>query len=353
MCKSPFHPLLQALPKCEHHMHIEGALSPDLLFDLASRNDVSLPGNDESFASPSALHNRYKRFTSLDDFLQYYYIGMSVLINESDFEDLAWDYFQKAASGGLAHAELFFDPQAHSGRGVGVSTVVRGFDAARRRAEEELGVSSLLTPCFLRHLPAEDSLSAFRDPVLQQYFASGSLIGVGLDSSEADNPPKLWRAIFEEAGKLGLKKTAHAGEEGPPEYVSEALEELQVDRIDHGVTLARNPTIMKEVARKGVMLSLCPKSNVVLRCVQNIQQVPIRTYLDAGVNFSINSDDPAYFGGYILDNFCEVHEAFDLSLEEWTHICKTAIEGSWCGRARKDELLHKLEKVLKDWNAQN
>jgi len=331
-------------------MHLEGALTPSLLFTLAANNHISLPEDDPAFTSRETLLARYKRFTSLDEFLHYYYIGMSVLIHAADFEAVAWDYFQHAAADGVHHAELFFDPQAHMSRGVGYQTVLSGFTAARQRAEKEFGITSELISCFLRHLPVADSLAAFRQEDVQKSYRSGAVIGVGLDSSEAGNLPRKWNELYREAERQGLRRTAHAGEEGPASYIADAVDSLQVERVDHGVRLAEDPELMRWVADKGLMLTVCPISNVTLGCVMAISEVPIRKFLDAGVRFSINSDDPAYFGGYILDNYCAVQEAFGLSVGEWRAICTAGIEGSWCSRGRKDEVLRALDNVVGEWN---
>lgn len=349
MCKSTFHSFLQELPKCEHHMHLEGSLSPEVLFTLAKRNNITLPQDDDAFQSPETLLARYSRFTSLDDFLHYYYIGMSVLISESDFEDLAMDYFRHAAADGLAHAEVFFDPQAHIERGITYNTVLTGFSAARARAEKEFGITSELICCFLRHLPVPNCVSMFKDADVQASFKNGSVTGIGLDSSEKPFPPALFEEIYAGAKELGLRRTAHAGEEGPATFISDALDVLKVERIDHGIRLVEDEALLQKIAKDGTMLSVCPLSNKVLCCVKEISEVPIRKFLDAGVKFSINSDDPAYFGGYILDNYCAVHEAFNLSVAEWTSICRAGIEGSWCSQARKDEMLARLDEVVGRW----
>jgi len=351
MCKTSLHPFLEALPKCEHHLHIEGSLEPSLLFSLAKRNNITLPNGDEAFSSQEALLARYRRFTSLDDFLRYYYIGMSVLIHAADFEALAWDYFQKAASHGVHHAEVFFDPQAHLSRGVAYSTIVDGLSSARKRAQQDLGMSTLLISCFLRHLPVLNSISVFDLPEVQASYKNGDVAGIGLDSSEKDFPPHLFTDLFAKAERLNIRRTAHAGEEGSVEYIRSALENLGVERIDHGLRLADDPELMKSVANSGVLLTLCPLSNVLLRCVESVAEVPIRKYIDAGVKFSINSDDPAYFSGnYILDNYCAVHESFDLSINEWAGICRAGIDGSWCSQERKAEMLDTLEHLVKEWD---
>lgn len=349
MCKTPLHPFLRAIPKCEHHVHLEGSLEPSLLFTLAKANDIPLPSDDDAFSSEAALRARYKDFTSLDDFLHYYYIGMSVLIHSSDFEALAWSYFVKARDHGVHHTEVFFDPQAHISRGISYHSIVSGFTKAKSRAKAELGLTSELVCCFLRHLPVPEALATFEDPQVQESFANGTVIGIGLDSSELNFPPHLFDDIYRKAGALGLRRTAHAGEEGPAEYIAGSIDLLGVERIDHGIKLHLDEQLMKRVAQKQLMLTVCPMSNVMLRCVDHVGEVPIRKFLDAGVRFSINSDDPAYFGGYILDNYCAVHDAFNLSIQEWAGISRAGIEGSWCSTERKREMLTALDDLVKEW----
>ena len=349
MCHSQLHPFLAALPKCEHHMHLEGSLSPQLLFALATRNQIELPSavEDASFASPEALLDRYTRFTSLDDFLHYYFIGMSALIHAQDFEELAFEYFLRAKADGVVHAEVFFDPQAHTGRGVSYKTLRQGFTKACQKAEEQLGISTKLILCFLRHLPVKDAHDTLIEA--KQDLLSGALSGIGLDSSEKGNPPGAWRDIYAEAKRSGIKRTAHAGEEGPVEYIREAVNELDVERIDHGIRLVEDDELMRELAARHLLVTVCPLSNVRLQCVESVQQLPIRRFLDAGVDFSINSDDPAYFGGYILDNYCAVQEAFDLSRNEWGRIARASVQGSWCDDGRKAAISVQLEEVLEKY----
>jgi adenosine deaminase len=350
MAITDFRSFLKALPKCEHHMHLEGALSPAILFQLAAKNDIILPADDAAFASTEALSKRYNDFSSLDDFLHYYYIGMSVLIDASDFEALAWDYFQHARQDGVMHAELFFDPQAHLERGVTFATVQAGFEAARRRAHSELGISSELICCFLRHLPAAHCEATFAHEELQASLGQGHFIGIGLDSSELAFPPELFKSLYADAKARSLRLTAHAGEEGPAEYIANALEHLEVERIDHGIRLATDAALMSKVAERGIMLTVCPYSNLYLRCVTSIGDLPIRTFLDAGVKFSLNSDDPAYFGNhYILDNYMAVHEAFALSVDEWALVCENGIRGSWCSDSRKGAMLDRLRQTIDHW----
>lgn len=333
-------------------MHLEGSLSPELLFELSARNKIALPSpaDDPAFTSVATLYERYANFTSLDDFLHYYYIGFNVLLHESDFEALAFAYFTKAHADGVRHAEVFFDPQVHIARGIPYETIVSGFTKARRRAEAELsGLTSLLIPCLLRHLPVPDSLACFETIRAAGHFKDGTLAGLGLCSTEKDMPPSLWKEAFALAKAEGVQLTAHAGEEGPAAYISEALDELSVSRIDHGVNARNDEAVMRRLAEEKVLLSVCPLSNVVLRVVTKVSETPIRTFLDNGVRFSINSDDPAYFGGYILDNYCAVQEAFGLSVEEWRTIARNSIEGSWCSEHRKKEVLDEIEKVVSEW----
>lgn len=349
MCKSAIHPFLAALPKCEHHIHLEGSLSPELLFTLAERNSVTLPSSDPAFISSTTLLDRYTRFSSLDDFLHYYFIGMSCLIHESDFEQLASEYFVKAKSDGVIHAEVFFDPEAHTVRGVDYRTVVSGFTKACRRAERELGISTKLILCLLRHLPvsASEKMYAQAEADLQ----TGLLAGLGLSSTEKGNPPEKWKDIYASAKAKSIRRTAHAGEEGPVDYIRNAIRHLDVERIDHGIRLADDPDLMREVAERQLLITVCPLSNVRLRCVKDVKELPIKTFLDAGVNFSINSDDPAYFGGYILDNYCAVQEAFNLTEKDWEGIAKASVSGSWCTESRKQAMLSQLEETISRFGA--
>lgn len=320
---------------------------PALLFELAARNNITLPKEDPAYANEDALLDRYNRFTSLDDFLGYYYTAMAVLQKESDFEDLAWSYFEKAHSDGVVHAEIFFDPQAHLERGVSFSTVIAGLTAARERAEKELKMTTMLICCFVRHLPQSSALKLFDSSELQAAMAAGHIHGIGLDSSETPFPPELFKEVYAKAKTAGLRLTAHAGEEGPASNIATSLSVLGCERIDHGIRLAEDTKLMMKVARAGTMLSVCPLSNVRLQCVKSVEELPIAAFLKAGVKFSINSDDPAYFGGFILDNYCAVHEAFDLSAEQWESIAMAAINGSWCTAQRKSEMMQLLEDARK------
>lgn len=269
---------------------------------------------------------------------------MSVLRTAQDFEALAYDYFMRANADGVVHAEVFFDPQAHTSRGVAYETVVAGFAAAQKRARVEMGLTSELIVCVLRHLPVADGEAMYRAAIAD--LEAGVVAGLGLSSTEKGNPPHLYRDIYADAEKRGFRRTAHAGEEADVTYMASAVRDLHVTRVDHGIKLPEDPAVMAEFARNRIMVTMCPLSNVELRCVPAVADLPIRTYLDAGVPFSINSDDPAYFGGYILDNFCAVHAAFALPTAEWERIAEQAIMGSWCSHERKAEMLVALEGVM-------
>ena len=346
MCKPEMRQFLKELPKCEHHLHIEGSLSPSLLFQLAATNNITLPPENPSFASISTLESRYENFTSLDDFLHYYYIGMSVLITSSDFESLAYEYFTRAHHEGVHHAEIFFDPQAHTERGISYETVTTGLVAAQKRAEKDFGITSKLILCFLRHLTADDALGQYKEASALGHFSDGTVAAIGLDSSEVGNPPEIFREVYAAAVEAGIRRTAHAGEEGDSTYIERALDVCKVERIDHGIRLAEDEVLLKRVVKNKTLLTVCPLSNVRLRCVAKVADLPIRKFLDEGVRFSINSDDPAYFGGYILDNYYAVQDAFGLSIKEWKYIADGAIEGSWCGEERKRSLLVEVEECV-------
>lgn len=348
MCKTSLHSFLHALPKCEQHLHLEGSLSTELLFRLAATNKVALPSPaiDPAFESPTTLKARYEHFTSLDDFLHYYFIGNSVLLTANDFECLAYEYFAQAHSDGVVHAEVFFDPQGHTTRGIPYATVVEGFTRAQARAEKDFSITSKLILCFLRHLPITDADNVFKEADALGHFSNGTVVGIGLDSSEVGYPPELFREVYTDAANKGIRRTAHAGEEGDATYISRAVDLCGVERIDHGIRLVDDQALMKRVAEQKILVTICPISNVKLQCVKELKRLPIKTFLDNGVSFSINSDDPAYFGGYILDNYCAIQEAFQLSIKEWVDIARATINGSWCDDQRKSALMKQLEVCL-------
>ena len=291
-------PLIKRLPKCELHIHIEGSLEPELMFALARRNGIALP-----YPSVAALRQAY-RFRDLQDFLDLYYRGMSVLITEQDFYDLAFAYLERAHADNVRHVEMFFDPQGHTSRGVAFATVVEGLYRAVTDAGRKLGIRASLIMCFLRHLDEADAertldaALAFRDRI----------VGVGLDFSEAGHPPSKFKRVFARARDAGFFLTAHAGEEGPPSYVWEALDLLGVARIDHGVRSVEDQALVGRLARERVALTVCPLSNLRLRVVDDLAHHPLRRMMDKGLVVTVNSDDPAYFGGYVNQNYSAVSE---------------------------------------------
>lgn len=348
-CSADFTAFLRELPKCEHHLHLEGTLEPELLFKLAHRNNVVLP--DFFPKTVEECHERYANFADLQDFLDHYYVGMSVLIKEDDFYDLAMAYFQRAAHDGCVHSEVFFDPQGHMERGVSLETVVNGFHRACKDAHTTYNSTNNLIMCLLRHLPASAGLETIRSA--HKYFQNGTLHGLGLDSSEKPFPPQLFKECYalvkEKYPGVGL--TAHAGEEGDHTYVSAALDDLRVTRIDHGVQSANSPDLMDRLARSNTLLTMCPMSNVKLQVVKDVSELPIKTFLDRQIPFSINSDDPAYFGGYILDNYVAVHTRFGFSKAQWCTIALNGINGSWCSEQRKREMRAMVEETSRKYTS--
>jgi adenosine deaminase len=327
--------LARAIPKAELHIHIEGSLEPELIFALAQRNGVALP-----YPSVQALREAYA-FTDLQSFLDIYYAGASVLLHEADFFDMAWAYFQRAHADQVRHAELFFDPQTHTTRGVPVGTVIAGLRRACERAQAELGISSELILCFLRHLSEEAAFATLEDALpYREHF-----IGVGLDSSEVGHPPGKFSRVFARCRELGLRIVAHAGEEGPPAYIWEALDDLKVERIDHGVRCLEDPALVAELARRRVPLTVCPLSNLKLCVVKDLRDHPMKRLLDAGLCATVNSDDPAYFGGYLNANFEQTVQALGLSRQDVIALARNSVEASFVSEARRAELLAELEAV--------
>jgi adenine deaminase len=328
--------LIRRLPKCELHIHIEGSLEPELMFALARRNGISLP-----YASVEALHEAY-RFRNLQDFLDLYYQGMSVLVTEQDFYDLACAYLERARTDNVRHVEMFFDPQGHTSRGVAFETVVGGLHRAIVDAGQKLGVQASLIMCFLRHLDEADAertldcALAFRDRI----------VGVGLDSSEAGNPPGKFKRVFARARDAGFFLTAHAGEEGPPSYVWEALDVLGCARIDHGVRSVEDQALVGRLARERVALTVCPLSNLRLRVVDDLAHHPLRRMLDKGLMVTVNSDDPAYFGGYVNQNYLAASSALGLGRDEIAAIVRNGINASLMTAPEKDKALAEVDRVL-------
>ncbi|KRD24585.1 MULTISPECIES: adenosine deaminase [unclassified Streptomyces] len=307
------------LPKAELHLHIEGTLEPELAFELAARNGVALP-----YADTDELREAY-RFEDLQSFLNLYYELMTVLRTERDFEDLAEAYLTRAAAQGVRHAEIFFDPQAHLARGVDMGTVVEGLWRALGRSEAAHGISTRLILCFLRDESAESALATLdaAKPHLDR------IIGVGLDSAEVGHPPVKFREVYEAAAALGLRRVAHAGEEGPPEYITQALDVLGVERVDHGLRCMEDPALVERLVRERIPLTLCPLSNVRLRTVDVLAEHPLPAMLDAGLLCTVNSDDPAYFGGYAGDNFDAVRTALGLDEERLRELARNSFLASF------------------------
>ena len=307
------------LPKAELHLHIEGTLEPELAFELAARNGVTLP-----YATTDELREAY-RFEDLQSFLDLYYALMAVLRTERDFEDLADAYLARAAAQGVRHAEIFFDPQAHLARGVAMGTVVEGLWRALARGRADHGVSTRLIMCFLRDESAESALANLElaKPYLDR------ITGIGLDSAEVGHPPAKFREVYEDADALGLRRVAHAGEEGPPQYITEALDVLGVERVDHGLRCMEDPALVERLVRERIPLTLCPLSNVRLRAVDTLAGHPLPAMLDAGLLCTVNSDDPAYFGGYAGDNFDAVRSALGLTDERLRELARNSFLASF------------------------
>jgi adenosine deaminase len=311
--------LIRALPKAELHIHIEGSLEPEMMFELAQRNGVKLP-----YPDVAAIRAAYE-FNCLQDFLDLYYQGMSVLLTQQDFHDLTWAYLQRCRDDNVVHTEIFFDPQGHTARGVAFDTVFEGIWSALRRGEQDLGISSRVIMCFLRHLDEEDAFDTLQQalPFLDR------IEGVGLDSSEVGHPPEKFLSVFQRAGELGLKRVAHAGEEGPPEYVVGALDSLRVDRVDHGNRSLEDSALVERLAREQIPLTVCPQSNLRLAVIDDMTNHPIRQMLACGLKATINSDDPAYFGGYVNDNFNALVNAIELNRDEILSLVRNSFEASF------------------------
>lgn len=328
--------LAAAIPKAELHIHIEGSLEPELIFALAQRNGLSLP-----YASEAALREAYA-FTNLQSFLDIYYAGASVLLQEADFHDMAWAYFLRAKADNVVHAELFFDPQTHTARGVPMATVIQGLASACARAQAELGISAELILCFLRHLSEEDAFATLEAALpYREHF-----IGVGLDSSEVGHPPSKFSRVFARCRELGLHIVAHAGEEGPPAYIWEALNDLKTERIDHGVRSLEDPALVAELAKRRTPLTVCPLSNLKLCVVNDLRDHPMKRLLDAGLCATVNSDDPAYFGGYMNANFTQTVQALGLSREHVITLARNSFEASFVSEARRAELMAALDHAV-------
>ena len=329
-------PFLQGLPKAELHIHVEGALEPDLMFALAERNRVALP-----FRSVEEVRRAYI-FQNLQSFLDIYYAGCRVLLREQDFYDLTWAYLRRSAAQNVRHAEIFFDPQSHTDRGVPFEVVISGIHRALTDGGRSLGISSKLILCFLRHLSFESAMDTFRQALPFQEW----IVGVGLDSSEVGHPPEKFRAVFDAARAEGFLTVAHAGEEGPPEYIWQALDLLGASRIDHGVRCIEDPRLVDRLVAEQVPLTVCPLSNVKLRVFRSMAEHNLKRLLDRGVRVTVHSDDPAYFGGYIGENFQAAQDALGLSRADVHRLAGNAFQAAFLPAKERQRLAGELDAYM-------
>lgn len=327
---------IENMPKAELHLHIEGTFEPELMFEIAKRNNIELP-----YADVEALRKAYD-FSQLQDFLDIYYQGMNVLHKEQDFYDLTWAYLQRIHAQNVIHTEIFFDPQGHTSRGVPFETALNGIYRALEAGQQELGMSFGLIMCFLRHLDADDAMATLAQALPHK----DKIIGVGLDSSELGHPPEKFTEVFEKAKAEGFLIVAHAGEEGPPEYVYQALDLLKVDRIDHGNRALEDEALVKRLATEGMALTVCPLSNLKLCVVDNLKNHPMREMLQAGLKATMNSDDPAYFGGYMNENYLQLAEALSLTQEEIVTLGRNGFEAAFVSNDRKQVMLDSLDAFV-------
>ena len=326
--------LIAKLPKAELHLHIEGSLEPELMFSLAQKNTISLP-----YKTIEEVKHAYN-FTSLQSFLDIYYAGANVLINESDFFDLTWAYLLRCHAQNICHTEIFFDPQTHTSRGIAFKTVIDGITKALQKGEQELGISSFLIMCFLRHLSEENAFETLKASLPFK----DKIIGVGLDSSEVGHPPSKFQRLFVECKKVGYKIVAHAGEEGDSSYIWEAINLLQVERIDHGIRCDEDASLVKLLIEKQIPLTVCPLSNVKLRAVKNMQEHNLLKLLRQGVLVTVNSDDPAYFGGYVNENYEAICENLDFSKEELKTLASNSFKASFLSDERKKHFINQISQ---------
>ncbi|SHE85538.1 adenosine deaminase [Vibrio gazogenes] len=327
---------IQNLPKVELHLHIEGTLEPELMFQLAKRNQVKIP-----FQTPEEVRAAYQ-FSNLQSFLDIYYQGADVLLHEQDFFDLTWAYLLRCQADRVIHTEIFFDPQTHTARGVAFQTIINGISAALDKAKQELGISSQLIMCFLRHLSEDDAIETLKQALPYQ----DKIIGVGLDSSEQGHPPEKFARVFQMARDAGFIPVAHAGEEGPASNIDDALNLLGVQRIDHGVRCVEDPQLVQQLAETRMPLTVCPLSNIKLRVFDDMQQHNIVELLRQGLCVTINSDDPSYFGGYMTDNFLAVANAHEMTHAELAQFTFNAIEASFISTAEKARMKSEVEAYL-------
>jgi adenine deaminase len=328
--------LIQRLPKAELHLHIEGTLEPELMMKLAQRNSVAIP-----YASVDEIRSAYE-FSDLQSFLDIYYAGAQVLLEEQDFYDLTWAYLERAAVDNVRHVEIFFDPQTHTARDISFETVIDGISGALQDGESKLEITSELIMCFLRHLSAADAMATLQESIPHKR----QIRAVGLDSSELGNPPAKFAEVFERARQEGYLTVAHAGEEGPPEYIREALDILKVERIDHGVRCLEDPALVERLAREQIPLTVCPLSNIKLRVFDTLEEHNLKKLLDAGLCATINSDDPAYFGGYIGENFLQTQQALNLSAGEISTLMRNSFTASFLSDKDKQRHIDNIDQLM-------
>ena len=327
---------IRNMPKVELHMHIEGSLEPDLMFKLAERNGVPL-----RFKSVDEVREAYQ-FTDLQSFLDIYYEGASVLLKEVDFYDMTWAYLKQVSSQNVRHTEIFFDPQTHTDRDVPFETVINGIWRALVDAERQLNITSKLIMCFLRHLSAEAAMQTLKQSLPYRDW----IVAVGLDSSEVGNPPEKFTTVFDEARAQGFFTVAHAGEEGPPEYIWQALDLLQAKRIDHGVRSEGDDKLVDRLAKEQIPLTVCPLSNIKLRGFDSMEDHNLKRLLDRGLRVTVNSDDPAYFGGYMTENYLAVQNALNLDLEDIRSLAVNAIQATFLEKVEKQRLQDELDNYF-------
>ena len=319
-------------PKTELHLHIEGSLEPELMFKLSKRNKIEIP-----FKSVEEIRSAYN-FTNLDSFLKIYYEGSNVLINEEDFFDLTWEYILRCKQDNIVHTEIFFDPQSHIPRGVNFDKIINGIDKALKKAEKDFNITSKIIMCFLRHLDEESCFDVLKKACNYK----DKIVGVGLDSSEKGNPPTKFKRLFELAMKEGFLTVAHAGEEGPPDYIWDSLNILKVKRIDHGVQCLNDEKLVDKLIKEQIPLTVCPLSNIKLCVFDKLENHNLKKMLDKGLRVMINSDDPAYFGGYLNQNLIETSKALDLDLQDVKKLIKNSFKSSFLDEERKKKWLKKI-----------
>lgn len=330
---------IKQLPKAELHLHIEGSLEPELMFELAKKNSIEIP-----YKTVEEVKEAYN-FTNLQSFLDIYYAGAKVLITKEDFYALTWDYILKCKENNIIHTEIFFDPQTHTQRGISFKTVISGIKEALADAKKEFGISSEIIMCFLRHLSEKEAFETLE----QALDFKEDIIGVGLDSSELGNPPKKFEKVFNKAKEYGYKLVAHAGEEADVSYINEALNLLHIERIDHGVQAIHSETLMQRLKEEQIPLTVCPNSNIELKVFDSYKEHNIKKLLDYGLNITVNSDDPAYFKGYLNQNFFNLIENLPLEKKDIITLVKNSFKASFLSEELKNEYLKRVDKVVKEY----